>query len=197
MNHIDRKFTVKDLVNAGVFSLLVFVSMFIGGMIGFMPVLMPLVPFAASLLSGPVFMLYSTKIKTPGMVMILGILISLGFIVTGHGIYILIPMVIFSAIGEVILKKTDYKSVSAARWVYSLMVLSAGGNLYPIYFMRDNWIKQANAQGYSPEFTEKMLSVLPNWSFLPITLLGGVGAFIGCSIGIKMLNKHFKKAGMA
>ena len=58
-----NKFNVRDLVNAGVFSLLVVMAVWVAGMIGFIPVLMPLVPFAWCLVSGPVFMLYSTKIN--------------------------------------------------------------------------------------------------------------------------------------
>lgn len=56
------KLNVRDLVNAGAFSLLTVMAIWVGGMIGFIPVAMPFVPFACGLLSGPVFMLYSTKI---------------------------------------------------------------------------------------------------------------------------------------
>lgn len=36
-----NKFGIRDLINAGVFSLLILMATFCGGMIGFMPVLMP------------------------------------------------------------------------------------------------------------------------------------------------------------
>lgn len=51
--------------------------------------------------------------------------------------------------------------------------------------------------GYGEEYTQKMMSVLPNWTLPVIIVLGMLGAYIGCTIGIKMLKKHFVKAGMA
>lgn len=42
---MKNKFGIRDLVNAGVFSLLTLMATWCGGMIGFIPVLMPLVPF--------------------------------------------------------------------------------------------------------------------------------------------------------
>ena len=76
-------------------------------------------------------------------------------------------------------------------------MIFAAANLIPIYFARDTYLQSLIAQGYGAEFAEKLLSVMPNWSFIPIVLLGMLGGYIGCSIGIKILNKHFKKAGMA
>ena len=54
---------VRDLVNVGLFSVLIFIATFLSGMIGFIPVLMPVVPFVYGIVSGPVYMLYFTKIK--------------------------------------------------------------------------------------------------------------------------------------
>lgn len=47
-----KKFGIRDLVNAGVFSLLTVMATWCGGMIGFIPLLMPLVPFACGLFQG-------------------------------------------------------------------------------------------------------------------------------------------------
>ena len=52
-------------------------------------------------------------------------------------------------------------------------------------------------QGYGKEFAEQMFSVLPDWSFFPVLLLGALGAYLGCTISIKMLKKHFSQSGMA
>ena len=45
---------VRDLVNVGLFSVLIFIATFLSGMIGFIPVLMPVVPFVYGIVSGPV-----------------------------------------------------------------------------------------------------------------------------------------------
>ena len=191
-----KKFGIRDLVNAGVFSLLTVMATWCGGMIGFIPVLMPLVPFACGLVSGPVFMLYSTKINKFGMIFITGIIFGLVFSMSGHGLIVLPAIIVLSLICEIILKKGGYKSVKTARLTYTVFMIFAAANLIPIYFARDSFVQSLINRDYGAEYVEKLLSVMPNWSFIPVVLLGMLGGYIGCSIGIKILNKHFKKAGM-
>lgn len=107
---MKNKFGIRDLVNAGVFSLLTLMATWCGGMIGFVPVLMPFVPFFCGLLSGPVFMLYSTKINKFGMMLIMGVIFGLVFSMSGHGAITFPLIIIFSLLAEYVLKKGNYKS---------------------------------------------------------------------------------------
>lgn len=192
-----NKFTVRDLVNAGVFSLLIIMATWCGGMIGFIPVLMPIVPFACGIFSGPVFMLYSTKINKFGMILIMGVIFGLVFSMSGHGAIVFPLIIILSLICEYVLKKGGYKSIKTARLTYIIFMIFGAANLLPIYIARDSYAKSLIDQGYGVEYTEKLLSVMPTWSFLPVVILGMIGGYIGCTIGVKILKKHFKKAGMA
>ena len=90
-----------------------------------------------------------------------------------------------------------YKSVKHARLAFSVQSIYGLGNWLPIYFARDAYIRQMLDMGYGEEYTQKMMSVLPNWTLPLIVILGMLGAYIGCTIGIRMLKKHFVKAGMA
>lgn len=191
-----NKLEVKDLINAGLFSILITAFYWCGGMIGYMPVLMPIVPFVGALVSAPVFMLYSTKINKFGMVLILGIVEGCIFTVSGHGIYVLPGIILISFITEYILKSGNYKSIKKARLGYTVFSIFAGFNLIPLYFARDAYVQKLIEMDYPQTFIDQMLNVLPGWSFLPITLLGCVGGFIGATFGIHLLNKHFKKANM-
>jgi energy-coupling factor transport system substrate-specific component len=191
-----KKFGIRDLVNAGVFSLLVVMATWVGGMIGFVPVAMPLVPFACGIVSGPVFMLYSTKIDKFGMILIMGLVFGLVFSMSGHGAITFPLIVIFSLLAEYIMKKGSYKSIKHARLSYMVFMLFGAANLLPMYIARDAYIESMIAGGYGVEYTDKLMSVMPMWSFFPVVILGMLGGYIGCTIGIKILNKHFKKAGM-
>ena len=193
---MKANFTVKDLINAGLYTLLIFVATFVGGMIGFIPVTMPLVPFIGGLVGGPIFMLYSTKIHHFGMVLIMGSLIGLFFMATGHGIYILPGTIFLALLAEVILKQGRYQSVNHARWAFTVYSLASIFNFIPIFFSREAYIAKMLEQGYGQEFADQMMSVLPNWSLIPIVLLGAVGGYIGATIGIKMLGKHFNKVSL-
>ena len=177
---------VRDLVNVGLFSVLIFIATFLSGMIGFIPVLMPVVPFVYGIVSGPVWMLF---IQT--------IVVTLAFVATGHGPWVLLTAVIGGLLGEVVLRNGRYKSVKHARLAFSVQSIYGLGNWLPIYFARDAYIRQMLDMGYGEEYTQKMMSVLPNWTLPLIVILGMLGAYIGCTIGIRMLKKHFVKAGMA
>lgn len=193
---MDSRFKVRDLINAGLFSLLVVTFFWCGGMVGFIPVLMPVVPFFAALVSAPVFMLYTTKIDKFGMVLILGVVVGLVFFISGHGVYGLPGTLALAFVAELILKKGRYKSVHASRWAYTIFCIFAAFNLLPIYLGREQYVQKLIDMGYGKEFADKILSVLPQWSFLPIVILGCIGGYIGCTLGIKILNKHFRKADM-
>lgn len=197
MNKIKKsKFTVRDLINAGLFSVLVMVFFYCGGMIGYLPVLMPLVPFVCGLLSGVVFMLYSTRIKKFGMVLIMGVIFSIVFSLSGHGAWLVIGIVLISLIAEWILKIGEYKSVKHARWAYTAYSAISINMLLPLYLSRDAYYNKLIEQGYGAEYAETLMKVLPDWSLIPIIVLGCIGGYIGCTVGIKLLKKHFKKAGM-
>ena len=131
----QASFSVKDLVNAGLFSLLIVIVSFVSGMIGFLPITMPIVPFFGALMSGPLFMLYSTKIRRFGMVLVMGLVSALVFVATGHTILIVLGTVLAALLGEYILKRGDYRSIKHARWAYVAYSLSSCANLLPIYLM--------------------------------------------------------------
>lgn len=187
---------VKDLINVGLFTVLIFLFTFAGGMIGLVPVMMPFVPFICGLLAGPVYMLFAAKIKKPGMLFIQQMLIALVFIATGHGPWGLLTAPIGALLGEWMLKKGDYASIKHARRAFVLSTLSGLGNFLPIFFTREAYVKHLLDSGYGQEYADKMMRAMPNWSLAPIVLLGLIGVYIGCTIGIAILRKHFVKAGM-
>ena len=191
------KFTVKDLVNASLFSVLIVVFYWCAGMLGFIPVTMPAIPFICGFVAGPVFMLYSTKIDKFGMMLILGIIVSLVFALTGHGVYVIPGTVLLAFAGEWILKMGGYKSINHARWAYTVFVLFSAFNLLPMFIAIEAYAKRLLAGVYSHDFIDSMFAVLPHWSLLPVILFGALGGYLGATFGISILKKHFEKANMA
>ncbi|MDD7771042.1 MptD family putative ECF transporter S component [Suipraeoptans intestinalis] len=193
---MNKRLNVKDLINVGLFSILILLFTFVGGMLGFIPVLMPMVPFVAGFLSGPVAMLFAAKIRKPGMLFIQQILTALVFVATGHGIWMIPTALLGGLLGEYVLKSGGYKSIERARLAFVVAVISGVGNWIPIFIAREKYIEQLVQQGYGRAYAEKMMSVLPVWSLGPIVLGGMMGTYLGCTLGIRILKKHFVKAGM-
>ena len=190
---MSKRLEVKDLINIGLFSVLGFIFMMIGSFLAMVPVLMPVVPFAQGVLVGPVNMLYSTKIKKRGMIFIQSLLIALIYVAMGHGPWALLTAVIAGIIAEIILKSGEYTNVKKARLAFSIAPLCTLGNWLPIFISRNEYIKQMLEQGYDQEFIDKMLSVMPNWIIVVMAIVGIIGAYIGCSIGMAFLKNTLKK----
>ncbi len=191
-----KSLTVRDLINAGLFSVLTFIVTFLTGMIGFIPILMPFIPLATGITTGPVNMLYATRIKKAGMLVIQQFLIGFVFLLTGHGFWIVLTSVLCAIVAEFVLAKGGYKSINAARWAFCITSIGVLGSFIPIFIGREQYIQYLIDSGYGKEYAHKMMAALPTWSLLPVMIGAVIGAYIGCSIGIVILKKHFVKAGM-
>ena len=135
-----KALTVRDLINAGLFSVLTFIVVFMTGMIGFVPILMPLIPFIGGITTGPINMLYATRIKKPGMIVIQQVLIALVFFITGHGIWVIPTSIFFAVLAELVLARGGYKSINFARAAFCVSALSGVGNFIPIFIGREKYI---------------------------------------------------------
>ena len=191
----DKKMNVKDLINVGLFTVLIGLATMVTSFVGLLPFLMPFIPVFVGLVTGPIFMLYATKIKKPGMFFICEFLCGCLYALTGHGFWTILSYSIGGLIGEFFLWKGKYNSINGARYGISLASISCFGQMLPLYISRTAYEQELIAQ-YGAEFAEVCLKWMPMWSFFPILILAVIFAFIGCTIGIKMLKKHFVKAGM-
>ena len=187
---------VRDLINVGLFGILVAILTFLSGFIGFIPVLVPLTQFMVGLVTGSVNMLYSTRIKKAGMLFIQQLIVALLFGLTAHGIWIIFTTIISAILAEIVLKMGNYNSVKYARFAFVVAAIGGIGDWIPIFIGRDKYIERMLQTGYSQDYIDRMMSVLPQWALVPMTILGMIGTFIGCTIGISILKKHFVKAGM-
>lgn len=193
---MNNKLEVKDLINVGVFTAIYFICFYVTGMVGYFPIFMPLIPFLCPIVAGIPFMLYMTKVKKFGMILITGIICGLLFVASGHQFYPLITAIIFSLFAELMVKKSNYKSVSMTRWAYSVFSMWLMGMLIPMYISRETYFKDI-ADTYGQDYVDALGNYMPMWSLPIFLILSFIGGFIGATIGIKILNKHFKKAGMA
>lgn len=191
----STKMNAKDLINVGLFTVLIALATMITSFVGLLPFLMPFIPVFVGLVTGPLFMLYATKIRKPGMFFICELLCGALYAITGHGLWTVLSYSVGGFIGEMFLKKGNYRSINGARLAISFASISCFGQMLPLYIAREAYNEQLIAQ-YGAEFAETCLKWMPTWSFFPILVLAVVFTFIGCTIGIKMLKKHFVKAGM-
>lgn len=191
----NKILNVKDLINVGLFSVLILVFTFVCGFVGYFPVTMPFLPFIIGVVTGPVYMLYSTKITKPGMIIIQQFVLGLVFLATGHGIFVIGTLMICAIIAEIVIRKDNYTNLNAKRIAFSITPMGVIGNFVPLLISRDK-VYQRLVMHHGIEFANKFMSVVTYKIMIPSILLAAVGGFIGCTIGIHLLKKHFVKAGM-
>lgn len=193
---MKEKLEVKDLINVGIFAALYCVCYFAAAMTGYIPVFMVLLPLIAPIIAGIPFMLFLTRVKKFGMVTITSIIVVLLMFAMGHPWYVLIFGAVCGLIADLILKAGNYKSVKLSFIGYAVFSEWSLGALLALFFgFRDNYFKNMRA-GYGDVYVDKLMALTPDWLFFVMIILAFVGGIIGALLGMTVLKKHFKKAGM-
>ncbi|AFA47657.1 MptD family putative ECF transporter S component [Acetobacterium woodii] len=193
---MNNKLQAKDLINVGIFTAIYFVVFFTTGMVGYIPVLMLAIPFLCPMVAGIPFMLFLTKVNKFGMVTIMGTVLSLLMMLTGHP-WIGVPFgVVFSLIADMILKSghfTNWGKIRIGYVVFSEWLIAL---FIPIFFMRDSYFATMR-DGYGDYYTDTLMAITPTWVFFVMIAAIALGAVAGSYLGKAMLKKHFKRAGIA
>lgn len=153
MNTKDKsKLNGKDLISIGIFTAVYFIlNLLIAAAMGFIPLVNMMIPFASSLVLGIPMMLYFSKIKKFGMVLITYIIYGAILTLAGVGIYSLIAGTLCALIAEFILKAKRYASTSAAILSYAVCSVGANANVLGFAFMTEAQLAEKTAY-YGQEY---------------------------------------------
>ena len=186
----------KDLINIGLFTAIYFVVFFATGMLGYIPIMMLALPFLCPFVAGIPFMLFLTRVHTFGMVSIMGTILALLMVLTGHPWQLLPIGILMAVLGDLVLRAGNYKDWRSIRLGYIVFSEWLAGMMVPLFFMRDSYFAQIRA-GYGDAYADALLSVTPPWMFYLVIVLIVFGALAGAYLGKATLKKHFKRAGIA
>lgn len=189
-----NKLQTKDLITVGVFTAIYYVLFFTAAMLGYVPIFYLLLPFILPIVCGIPFMLFLTKVKTFGMVTIMGTILGALMLLTGHTFVPLFAGFIFGLLADLILMSGKYHSRKLSIVGYSVFSFWLLGMLVPFWIMRDSFEKMM-LDSMGVEYTQTVLALFDrfSWTF-PITAF--IGGLIGAYFGLTMLKKHFIKAGI-
>lgn len=192
---MNRKLTVKDLIVAGAFAALYLVVMLIVVMgAGFIPILLLSLPLILSVVCGPIYMLYVTKVPKRGAVLILSILTGLVMLSSGMW-FVMLYALLCGIVAEVLIAAGKYDSTKCFRASYCAFSCIHVGPLLGLVFAKD--IVMANSLSYyGPGYVERLSALTPSWIILVLLALAVIGGLIGGAAGSRLLKKHFVKAGI-
>ena len=194
---MNNRLTVKDLINVGVFTALYIVIFFVSSFVGYIPLLMVLLPVICAVVVGIPFMLFLSKVHTFGMVTIMSIILGLSTVLLGRPWPVLIIAIIAGVIADLVMKSGSYKSVKLSVIGSGIFSTWMMGMALPMFFgYREPYFESIRA-GYGDAFADTLYAITPDWMFFAMIALCVVGGILGGLLGAKVLKKHFKKAGMA
>ncbi|PYG89398.1 energy-coupling factor transport system substrate-specific component [Ruminiclostridium sufflavum DSM 19573] len=185
----------KDLINVGIYSAIYFVIIMALAMTGYIPIMMPLLCVIGPLAGGIPFMLFLTKVKKFGMILIMSAIMGIMMALTGMGLYSLPVALVSGLVAELIWKRAKYSKASSSVLVCGFFNIWMWGNFIPLFINPDGYFSTRTEFGAGYEAA--LTALLPSW-MSPVLLVSCFAfGILGGLLGRVLLKKHFIKAGIA
>lgn len=194
-NESGNKLNGRDLINIGIYTAIYFVIAMALAMTGLIPIFLILLSSMIGIVGGIPFMLFLTKVKKPGMILIMSTIMGILMFVTGMT-WMPIPFsVVTGLIAELIYWGGKYKSMRSAILTAGVFPLWSCGNYLPLFLQREQYF--ADRTSYGQEYINSVMSLTPGWMFFVLLAATFVCGIIGGFLGKALLKKHFERAGIA
>ena len=195
MNTKTEKLNGRDLINIGIYAAIYFVIAMALAFTGLIPIMLILLSTMYGIVCGIPFMLFLTKVKKPGMILIMSVIMGIMMFVTGMT-WMPIPFSILTGIiAELVYRSGKYQSMKAAVLTAGVFPLWACGNYLPLFLQREQYF--ADRASYGQEYIDAVMRMTPNWMFFVLLAITFIGGLVGGLLGKTLLKKHFQKAGIA
>ena len=194
-----NKLTVPDLISIGVFTALYFVLVTIATFAsvaifpGFNNVVLP--AFCA-LISGCVYTLLVVKLQKFGGISVMGIVMGLFFMISGHFIISFAANIVMGIVADCVAKVGKYKSKKWIMLSYVLFSYGLFGPVIPMWFMKDVYVANLVARGKDADYIAELFANINMVTFVLAVVATLICALVGGWFGMKMIKKHFVKAGI-
>lgn len=191
---MKEKLKTKDLIYAGAFgALYLIVVMIVTTLLGMLPILYVISPLFIGIIGGTVYLLYVSKVRKPGAVLILSILFGL---MTSSTYWLSFVFVVITGLAaELIIRAGKYQSFKMYALSFCVFNLNMVAPFLFITFSRDTYLSMAE-EYYGAEHAAALAAVTPPWINLAQIVLAVVGAIIGIVIAKHLVKKHYEKAGI-
>ncbi|MGL6199291.1 MAG: MptD family putative ECF transporter S component [Lachnospiraceae bacterium] len=191
---MKAKLKAKDLIYAGAFAALYLILMVVlVTMMGVIPITYILRPLVVGIVCAPVYMLYISKVKKFGAILILGVLF--GVVTMNHTIFSLVTAILFGIIAELICKSGNYESKQKMKMSFWIFNLNMIGPYLILVYAKPQYLAMTESFA-GAEYAQAMDAITPSWIILVLAALAVIGGMIGTALSDKLMKKHFEKAGL-
>lgn len=193
-NSQKEKLKGKDLINIGIYAAIYLVIMTAVSMLGFIPVMMPMLAVLCPLFGGITMMLFFTKVKKFGMITIITVIIGAFLWVTGMGYWPFLFGIICGVLADLVAKSGNYTSKKKAVLSHGIMSITIFGCYLPLYLDINGYF--ATRTSFGNEYVETLTKIFQPWTAPVILGCSFVFGILGALLGQHFLKKHFEKAGI-
>lgn len=191
-----KKLKVQDLISVGVYTAIYFLTISICLLVlkftipGFHNLFIPAV---SAMFSGVIYLLVLQRIPRIGAITIMGSVVALFFLMTGHFPLAIVPGVLCSFLADVIQYKTNLSA--KVRTLASYIVFSYGlmGPLLPLWFMKNAYVASLKARGKGQAYIQAVFEHVSTSVFIASLITVFFGAIFGFYLGSYLYNKHFQR----
>lgn len=200
MHECNKKaeLTSRDLISLGIFNAIAIVAYFGVATVAGTTVIGLLVCSAVAFLPmGVVYMLMAVKIKKRGVFLISGAVLAIIGVTSGR-IYHAVGCVAGGLLAELLAGKNKYQKSGGIILAYvTLAFVEFLGIYLPFFILGQEYMLSRGGKAImTPEAVNTFLSYLTAGNFFLIALLNILGAYLGAKLGLKVVNRHFRKAGL-
>lgn len=191
-----KKMTAKDAIFTGALGavcvIVRFVMMIVGG---FSPYVWFSAHFIDAILLGPVFMLMVAKTRKNGPFVVTSLVT--GLVMMAATWMLPVTGLIGGLLSELCLRRGKFQNKGWLLAGFFCFNLGFIGDYLPLWFTKDAYLSSAAVQSMDPGYLSTMESLLtwPVFAIIVISII--IGSVLGGLFGMKLMKKHFIKAGLA
>ena len=141
-------------------------------------------------------LLHLARTPTVGALALLGLIVGLGFVLTGHVWYGALVSMLLGLVGDLIVRSGDYRSRGRNVLAYAVFTLWYATPLLPIIYQADAYFANVAVQMNNQEYADAMRRIFQPW-VIGVWAVVAFG-FALCSgwLGTKVVERHFARAGI-
>lgn len=191
-----ERLTARDLISLGIFNAIAIVGYMVIASVACMSVIGMFISTAvAFLIVGVVYMLMAVKIKKRGVFIISGVLMAIISITGGH-IYHAVGSLIGGILAEIIVGRYERRSRLVCGYA-AFALMDYIGIFLPAFVLGADYLASRGTKyGMTAEALSAYMPYVTTPMFLLLAAVNIICAVLGAYIGMKLLKKHFVKAGL-
>ena len=182
-----NKLKIKDIITVVLLSLINVVIFFASSLLYATPITIILMPVFFSILEGVIYFIIGTKVKKPGAILIYSVVRA---IMGGYLPYIIL-FILSGVIAELLLWKIGYGNGKAltVSYIINQVFAAFGSTIIPYGIAAKAMADQMVNDGRQDNIL-KASEILQSWWSVALVACVIIAAFIGATIGKRIVKKH-------